>query len=68
MAPNLFFRLISYNGIFHGSSKLTGKTNLFVNGFSRFVALFLIPNALLLLGSYITTREWQFSPHSYGKN
>ena len=40
MAPYLFFRLISYYGISDGSSKLTGKTNLFVNGFSRFVVLF----------------------------
>ena len=31
------------------------------------MGLFLVPNASLLLGSYITTWEGQFSPHSYGK-
>ena len=29
--------------------------------------LLLIPNASLLLGSYITTREWQFWPNPYGE-
>ena len=67
MAPNLFFRLISYCCIFYESSKLTSETNLFVNGFSHFAGLFLNPNASSLLGSYLTTREWQFLPHSYGK-
>ena len=67
MAPNLFFRLISYYCIFYESSKLTSETNLFVNGFSHFAGLFLNPNASSLLGSYLTTREWQFLPHSYGK-
>ena len=33
MAPNFFFRLISYYCIFDESSKLTGETNLFVNEF-----------------------------------
>ena len=52
---------------FHESSKLTSETNLFVNEISRFAGLFLNPNASSLLGSYLTTREWQFLPHSYGK-
>ena len=67
IAPNLFFWLISCYCIFDGSSKLFGETNLFVKGFSHFVGLFLIPNVLLLLGGYMKTRGWQFSPHSYGK-
>ena len=46
---------------------MTSETNLFVRGFTHFVGLFLVPNASLLLGSYITTWEGQFSPHSYGK-
>ena len=66
-APNLFCRLISYYCIFDESSKLTGETNLFVNGFRRFVGLFLNVDASSLLGCYLTTREWQFLPHSYGK-
>ena len=60
MAPNLFFRLISCHCIFDVSSKLSSETNLFVKGIRHFVRLFLIPNASLYLGSYITTREWQF--------
>ena len=67
MAPNLFFRLMSHYWIFDESSKLTSETNLFVNGFRRFVTLFLNPNASLLVGSYLTTWEWQFLPHSCGK-
>ena len=67
LTPNLFFRLISFYCVFDGSSKLTGETNQFVKGFRHFVGLFLISNGSLLLGSYVTTREWQFSPHSYGK-
>ena len=67
MAPYLLFLLMSCYGIFDGSSKLTGKTSLFVTGFSYFVGLFLTPNVSLLLGSCATTREWQFSPHLYGK-
>ena len=67
MAPNLFFRLISCHCIFDVSSKLSSETNLFVKGIRHFVRLFLIPNASLYLGSYITNREWQFSPHSFGK-
>ena len=67
MAPSLFFRLLSCYCMFDGSSKLTSETNLFVKGIRHFVRLFLIPNASLLLGSFITTREWQFSPHTYGK-
>ena len=67
MAPYLLFQLISCYGNFDGTSKLTGETNLFVMRFSYFVGLFLTPNVSLLLGSCATTREWQFSPHSYGK-
>ena len=67
LTPNLFFRLISFYCVFNGSSKLAGETNQFVKGFRHFVGLFLISNGSLLLGSYVTTREWQFSPHSYGK-
>ena len=67
MAPNLSFQMISCYCIFDGSSNLTSETNLFVKGFTHFVGLFLVPNASLLLGSYITTWEGQFSPHSYGK-
>ena len=51
MAPHLFFQLISCYGIFDGSSKLTGETNLFVMGFSYFEGLFLTLNVSLLLGS-----------------
>ena len=57
MAPNLFFRLISYYCIFDGSSKLFGETNLNFKGFSHFVGLILIPNVLLLIGSNKTPRE-----------
>ena len=67
MAPNLCFLMISCYCLFDGNSKLTGETNLFVKGSSHFVGPFFIPNASLLLGSYITTPEWQFSPHLYGK-
>ena len=67
MAPNLSFQMISCYCIFDGCSNLTCETNLFVKGFTHFVGLFLVPNASLLLGSYITTWEGQFSPHSYGK-
>ena len=67
MAPYLLFLLMSCYGIFDGSSKLTGETNLFVKGLNHFVGLFLNLNASLLLGSNITTREWQFSPHSCEK-
>ena len=67
MTPYLFFRLISYYCIFDKSSKWTGGNNLFVNGFRRFVGLLINSNASSLLGSYLTTREWQFLPHSYGK-
>ena len=67
MAPNLLFCLISCYCIFDGSSKLTSETNLFVMRIRHFVRLFSIPNASLLLGSYITTWKWQFSPQSYGK-
>ena len=51
--------------LFDGNSKLNGETNLFVKGFNHFVGLFLTANVSLLLGSYITTRQWQFSPDSY---
>ena len=59
--------LISCYCIFDISSKWTSETNLFVKGIRHFKRLFLIPNASLMLGSYITTKEWQFPPHSYGK-
>ena len=68
MAPNLFFQLKSYFCIFDESSELTSETNLFVNGFRRFVELFLDPNASSLFGSYLTTQEWLFFPTHVGKN
>ena len=67
LTPNLFFQLISFYCVFDGSSKLTGETNQFVKGFRHFVGLFLISDGSLLLGSYVTTREWQSSSHSYEK-
>ena len=67
LTPNLFFQLISFYCVFDGGSKLTSETNQFVKGFGHFLGLFLISNGSLLLSSYVTTREWQFSPHSYGK-
>ena len=53
---------------FDGGSKLTCGIDLFLRGFSHLVGAFLVPNSSLLLGSYITTREGQFSPRSHGKN
>ena len=55
IAPHLLFGMISCYCLLDGSHKLTGETNLFVEGYSHFVGLFLFPNASLLLGSYPTT-------------
>ena len=53
---------------FRWKFQMTDETNLFVEGYSHFVGLFLFPNASLLLGSYPTTWGGSFLSTHMEKN
>ena len=67
MAPNLFFQLISCYRYIWWKFQIDRWNQLNCHEIQSLCGAIPYPLASLLLGSYITTWEWQFAPHSYGK-